>query len=183
LLRAVARGDEAALSSLYDLYSSILLGLLLRILHSRPEAEDVLQDVFVQVWQRAGTFDEGRGRGFTWLVTLARSRAIDRLRALDSRERTVTAAAAEASETTTAGDASLDAFQSEQRDIVRGALAQLPEEQRRTLLLAYDEGLSQSEIATRLKQPLGTVKTRTRAGLQKMRDLLRDKFNGAGPLY
>jgi len=87
LVRAVAGGDERAFASLYDKYSSILFGLLLRILHSRAEAEDVLQEVFLQVWQQAHSFDASRGRAFTWLVTLARSRAIDRLRALDSRER------------------------------------------------------------------------------------------------
>ncbi|HEY9283724.1 MAG TPA: sigma-70 family RNA polymerase sigma factor [Pyrinomonadaceae bacterium] len=181
LLRAVARGDEGALAAIYDRYSSILLGLLLRILHSRAEAEDVLQEVFVQVWRRADSFDESRGRGFTWLVTLARSRAIDRLRALDSRSRAATASAAEASEVVS--DASLDAFRSEQREIVRAALAELTEDQRRTLLLAYEEGLTQSEIAARLNQPLGTVKTRTRAGLMKLRELLRDKFEGAEALF
>ena len=181
LLHAVARGDESALAALYDRYASILLGLLLRILHSRAEAEDVLQEVFVQVWRRADSFDESRGRGFTWLVTLARSRAIDRLRALDSRQRAATASAAEASEVVS--DASLDAFRSEQREIVRAALAQLTEDQRRTLLLAYEEGLTQSEIAARLNQPLGTVKTRTRAGLMKLRELLRDRFEGAEALF
>jgi RNA polymerase sigma-70 factor (ECF subfamily) len=181
LLRAVARGDEAALAPLYDRYASILLGLLLRILRSRPEAEDVLQEVFLQVWRRAKDFDESRGRAFTWLVTLARSRAIDRLRALDSRDRTATAAAAEPSEQI--GDASADALRAEQGEIVRGALAQLSEDQRTTLLLAYEEGLTQTEIAERLRQPLGTVKTRTRAGLMKLRELLRDRFEGAGALF
>ncbi len=181
LLHAIARGDESALASLYDRYNSILFGLLLRILHSRAEAEDVLQQVFVQVWRRADSYDESRGRGFTWLVTLARSRAIDRLRALDSRSRAATAAAAEAPEPT--GDASLDAFRSEQREIVRAALSQLTEDQRRTLLLAYEEGLTQSEIAARLNQPLGTVKTRTRAGLMRLRELLRDKFEGPNALF
>ena len=181
MLRAVARGDESAFARVYDRYSPILFGLLLRILHSRAEAEDVLQEVFVQVWRRADSFDESRGRGFTWLVTLARSRAIDRLRALDSRQRAATASAAEAS--APVGDASLDAFRSEQREIVRAALAELTEDQRRTLLLAYEEGLTQSEIAARLNQPLGTVKTRTRAGLMRLRELLRDKFEGAGALF
>src|SRR5919112_1186784 len=87
LLRAVARRDEGAFAALYDQYSSILFGLLLRILRSRAEAEDVLQEVFLQVWQQAQSFDPSRGRAFTWLVTLARSRAIDRLRSVDSRER------------------------------------------------------------------------------------------------
>jgi RNA polymerase sigma-70 factor (ECF subfamily) len=174
LLHAVAGGDEAALASVYDRYASILLGLLLRILRSRPEAEDVLQEVFLQVWRRAKDFDESRGRAFTWLVTLARSRAIDRLRSLDSRDRAATAAAAEPSEEI--GDASVDAVRAEQSEIVRGALAQLSEEQRTTLLLAYEEGLTQTEIAARLKQPLGTVKTRTRAALAHLAEVLEGEL-------
>lgn len=169
-LRAVARGDESALSSLYDSYSRILFRLILRILNDREEAEDVLQEVFLQVWRRAADYDERRGRPFTWLVTLARSRAIDRLRALGSRQRAVTESAREVSEEVS--DAARDAFKSEQGEIVRRALAELPEEQRRALVLAYFEGLSQSEIAVRLGAPLGTVKTRMRSGLMKLRELL-----------
>ncbi|MGH9944665.1 MAG: sigma-70 family RNA polymerase sigma factor [Pyrinomonadaceae bacterium] len=179
LLRAVARGDESALASIYNRYSSILLGLLLRILHSRPEAEDVLQEVFVQVWRRAADFDEARGRAFTWLVTLARSRAIDRLRAIDSRDRAVNNAAM-LSPSEDVSDASDDALRSERAEIVRRALAGIPEEQRRALMLAYYEGLTQSEIAARLNQPLGTVKTRMRSGMIKLRELLGEKILGDG---
>src|SRR5215813_15380747 len=89
LLHAIAQKDETALASLYDRYRVILFGLLVRILSSREEAEDTLQEVFLQVWRRAADFDERRGKPFTWLVTLARSRAIDRLRQLNSRERFV----------------------------------------------------------------------------------------------
>ncbi|HEX8456026.1 MAG TPA: sigma-70 family RNA polymerase sigma factor [Pyrinomonadaceae bacterium] len=177
LLHAIARGDESALAALYDRYHSILLGLLLRILHSRVEAEDVLQEVFLQIWQRAANFDETRGRPFTWMVTLARSRAIDRLRSLQSRQRADDAALRDAPDDV--GDASDDAYHAEQREIVRAALAEIPEEQRRALLLAYFEGLTQSEIAARLNQPLGTVKTRMRSGLGKLRDLLGERL-GAG---
>ncbi len=171
LLSAVARGDERAFAVIYDRYSSILFGLLLRIVRDRPEAEDVLQDVFLQIWQQAVNFDPARGRAFTWLVTLARSRAIDRLRSRDARERTANAAAQEAVEEV--GDALSDAVRAEQSEVVRGALAAIPEEQRRALMLAYFEGLSQTEIAERTGQPLGTVKTRMRAGLHKLRELLR----------
>lgn len=177
LLHAVARGEEPAFISLYDRYSSILLGLLLRILHSRAESEDVLQDVFLQVWQQARAFDASRGRPFTWLVTLARSRAIDRLRLLDSRHRTATRATEEVPEIVQKGVDDV-AISSELGELVRGALDDLPDEQRRTLVLAYLEGLSQSEIAARLGQPLGTVKTRTRAGLLKLQGILREKFKG-----
>src|SRR6266550_764305 len=94
LLHAVALGDEAALARLYDAYRVILFGLLVRILNSREEAEDILQDVFIQVWRRAKDFDDKRGRPFTWLVTLARSRAIDRLRLLGARQRLAASAGA-----------------------------------------------------------------------------------------
>ena len=161
-----------ALAELYDRYRLILFGLILRILNSRGEAEDVLQELFLQVWQRAGQFDEMRGRPFTWLATLARSRAIDRLRALDSRERTAQEAARETEARETVSDAADDAVRSEQGEVVRRALAELPEEQRRCLVLAYFEGLTQSEIAARLDQPLGTVKTRMRSGLIRLRELL-----------
>jgi RNA polymerase sigma-70 factor, ECF subfamily len=174
LLHAIARRDEQALASLYDRYRVILFGLTVRILNSREEAEDVLQEVLLQVWRRASDFDEQRGRPFTWLVTLARSRAIDRLRLLGARHRLATSAAQEASEEVS--DAALDAFKSEQREIVKRALAELPEEQRRTLILAYFEGLTQSEIATRLDTPLGTIKTRMRSGMIKLRELLGDQM-------
>jgi RNA polymerase sigma-70 factor (ECF subfamily) len=171
LLKAVAARDEAALGQLYDRYRLILFGVLIRILNSREEAEDVLQEVFLQVWRRASDFDANRGKPFTWLVTLARSRGIDRLRALASRERVATmAGAGEASEDVS--DAVTDAIRSEQRGVVNSALSQLPEEQKRPLMLAYFDGLTQSEIATQLGAPLGTVKTRMRSGMMKLRELL-----------
>ncbi|HKR01912.1 MAG TPA: sigma-70 family RNA polymerase sigma factor [Pyrinomonadaceae bacterium] len=173
ILRAVAGGDEQALAALYDRYRLILFGLILRILHSQPEAEDVLQEVFLQVWRRASDFDETRGRPFTWLVTLARSRAIDRLRSTSARDRTAQEAARAVPDSIS--DAADDAVRSEQGAIVRGALDQLPEEQRRTLLLAYFEGLTQSEIAERLGAPLGTIKTRMRSGMIKLRELLGER--------
>ena len=183
LLAAVARRDEGAFAQLYDLYAPILLGLLLRILHSRAEAEDVLQEVFLQVWQQAHSFDPARGRPFTWLVTLARSRAIDRLRAVESRERTARRSAEDspAGEPASAREEAADelTLRAERAGMVRGALAELSEEQRSTLLLAYLGGLSQTEIAEQTGQPLGTVKTRTRSGLKKLHELLRNRY-GAG---
>jgi RNA polymerase sigma-70 factor (ECF subfamily) len=173
ILRGIAGGDESALAALYDRYRLILFSLLLRILHSQPEAEDVLQEVLLQVWRKASDYDESRGRPFTWLVTLARSRAIDRLRALDSRDRTAIEAARAVPDSIS--DAADDAMKSQRAEIVRDALASLPEEQRRTLLLAYFEGLTQSEIAARLDTPLGTVKTRMRAGMIRLRELLGER--------
>ena len=178
LLKAIAARDEAALAQLYDGYRVILFGLLMRILNNREEAEDVLQEVFLQVWRRAADFDETRGRPFTWLVTLARSRGIDRLRTLAARERVAVAGARDESEVVS--DAASDAFRSEQREVVNTALAQLPDEQRQLLLLAYFDGLSQSEIAARVGAPLGTVKTRMRTGMMKLRELLKGKGETLG---
>ena len=170
LLRAVAQGDEESLAAIYDRYRTILFGLLFRILGNRAEAEDVLQEVFVQVWQKARDFDENRGKAFTWLVTLARSRAIDRLRSLGSRSRTIEAATKESADAV--GDAIEDAINNERGDVVRAALKDLPEEQRAALLMAYFDGFSQSEIAERTNTPLGTVKTRMRTGMTKLREVL-----------
>lgn len=178
LLKAVSRGDEQALAQLYDNYRVILFGLLVRILNSREEAEDVLQEVFLQVWRRAKDFDETRGKPFTWLVTLARSRAIDRLRSLGARDRVAQASIREASEEVS--DAAFDTFRSEQRALVTSALSQLPEEQKRPLVLAYFDGLTQSEIAANLGAPLGTVKTRMRAGMMKLREVLAGKNESFG---
>ena len=178
LLKAIAAHDEAALAQLYDRYRAILFGLLMRILNNREEAEDVLQELFLQVWRRAADFDETRGRPFTWLVTMARSRGIDRLRALTSRERVAQEGARD--ETEAVSDAATDAFRSEQRGLVTNALAQLPDEQKRPLMLAYFDGLTQSEIAARLGAPLGTVKTRMRTGLAKLRELLAGKDESFG---
>jgi RNA polymerase sigma-70 factor, ECF subfamily len=178
LLKAIAARNEAALAELYDRYRAILFGLLMRILNNREEAEDVLQEVFLQVWRKATDFDENRGRPFTWLVTLARSRGIDRLRTLASRERVAEAGAKEVSEEVS--DAATDAFKSEQRGLVTKALSQLPDEQKRPLMLAYFDGLTQSEIAARLGAPLGTVKTRMRTGLMNLRELLAGQGESFG---
>jgi RNA polymerase sigma-70 factor (ECF subfamily) len=178
LLRAVARGEEAAFARVYDRYGAILLGLMLRILRSRPEAEDVLQEVFLQVWQQARSFDPARGRAFTWLATLARSRAIDRLRAVDSRERAAQRSAEDGRPVAAeaGGWADEEAIRAERAEAVRAALAELPEEQRQVLVLAYLDGMSQSEIAAAKNQPLGTVKTRTRTGLKRLSEALRSRL-------
>jgi RNA polymerase sigma-70 factor (ECF subfamily) len=178
LLKAIAARDEAALAQLYDRYRTILFGLLMRILNNREEAEDVLQEVFLQVWRKAADFDESRGRPFTWLVTLARSRGIDRLRTLASRERVAEAGAREVSEEIS--DAANDAFKSEQRGLVSNALAKLPDEQKRPIMLAYFDGLTQSEIAMRTGAPLGTVKTRMRTGMIRLRELLAGQGESFG---
>jgi len=179
LIRLTALGNSHAFASLYDRYSPQLFGLLLRILHSHAEAEDVLQEVFLQVWVSAGDFDETRGHPFTWLVILARSRAIDRVRALSARQRVAVESQRDAPRWDFS-DACEDAIRSEQDRIVRQALAALPDKQRRALLLAYFEGLSHAQIAARLGLPLGTVKTQTRSGLAKLVQLLRNPDHVSG---
>ncbi|MBA3714056.1 MAG: sigma-70 family RNA polymerase sigma factor [Pyrinomonadaceae bacterium] len=171
LIRRVALGDDQAFAALYDRYSPKLFGLLLRTLRSHPEAEDVLQEVFLEVWLRAADFDETRGRPFTWLVILARSRAIDRVRVLAARHRAAVESQREAPQWHFS-DACENVIRSEQGRIVSEALAALPDKQRRVLLLAYFEGLSQPQIAARLGLPLGTVKTQMRAGRPKLVQLV-----------
>ena len=162
--------DDPPSARLYQEHARAIFAYIRLRIATREEAEDVLQEVFLQVWRRAADFDERRGRPFTWLVTLTRSRAIDRLRQLNSRERLVSSDAEVLAFSVL--DPAQDAFRSEQRELVAGALAELSEEQRYTLTLAYFEGLTQSEIAARLSSPLGTVKTRMRSGMIRLRELL-----------
>lgn len=171
LLAAVARGDRHAYATLYHRHAATLLGLLIRILGSRSEAEDVLQEMFLQLWKRAGDYDVGRGRAFPWLATLARSRALDRLSVLSTRIRLAAVRPQDAVDSVP--DPADEASLAEDAHRVRRALEQIPEPQRRVLMLAYFTGLSQSEIARSLGAPLGTVKSNARLGLTKLRDLLR----------
>jgi RNA polymerase sigma-70 factor, ECF subfamily len=176
LLPAVARGEIAAFEALFDRYSGTLYALLLRILGSPEDAQEVLQESFVKVWTNAKMFDAGRGSEVAWLISIARSRGIDKLRSRRIRVDRENDAGREISiqssfvEKTTGAD---EAIRSEERIAVRGALAELPEAQRIALELAYFEGLSQTEIAERLGEPLGTVKTRMQLGMKKLRDRLR----------
>jgi RNA polymerase sigma-70 factor, ECF subfamily len=172
LIEGVVRGDRQAFAALYDRHGAILFGIVLRILGSRSEAEEVLEEVFLQIWQGAGSFDASRGHLLPWLMLLARSRALDRLRARSVRDRTTAAVTAERDPRI--GDAADEGALSEISLTVRRALAEISEDQRSVLMLAYFEGLTQSEIAVRLGSPLGTVKTHTRLGLARLRELLSE---------
>ncbi len=146
----------------------------MRMLRMSSDAEDLLQEVFVQVWHQANRYSEERGSPEAWIVNIARSRAIDKLRSIRRMERsfilTDDPAKAESSD-----NVESSAAESETKLTMNSALANLPEAQRKVLELAYFDGLSQSEIADRLKEPLGTVKTRMRSGIQRLRDLLGTK--------
>ncbi|MGH7432023.1 MAG: sigma-70 family RNA polymerase sigma factor [Candidatus Methylomirabilales bacterium] len=174
LLEGVAKRDEAALNAFYDRYHRLVYSLALRVVASTADAEDVVLDVFWQVWQQAGKYDPERGSVITWLITIARSRAIDRLRRL-RRNGTLaqTVAAQHEDPAKPLGDPEEHISAAEQRQRVRAALELLPEPNRRALELAYYEGLSQSEIAAALDEPLGTVKTRIRTGLAHLRGHLQ----------
>ena len=171
-----ARAENAAGFGLaYDRYAPILYGLLLRILRDADDAQEVLQETFLNAWSNAASYDQSRGSELGWLITMARSRGIDRLRSRARRGQREQEAADEISHTrpnvVSAGE-DVAAF-GELRIAVRKALGELPEAQRKALELAYFEGLSQSEIATRLGEPLGTIKTRTQLGMKRLRESLR----------
>ena len=146
----------------------------MRMLRMSSDAEDLLQEVFVQVWHQANRYSEERGSPEAWIVNIARSRGIDKLRSIRRMERsfvlTDDPAKAESSD-----NVESSAAESETKLTMNSALANLPEAQRKVLVLAYFDGLSQSEIADRLKEPLGTVKTRMRSGIQRLRDMLGTK--------
>jgi RNA polymerase sigma-70 factor, ECF subfamily len=176
LLRQIDDRQPAALDALYDRYAPTLLALGRRILGSPPDAEEVLQEVFLHVWNHAGRYDPGRSSVSTWLTLITRSRAIDRLRNRKVVERT--------HETSAQGNpvehASPEGLETvlihERREKVRSELGKLPEEQRQVLEMAFYEGLSQSEIAAKAHLPLGTVKTRTLLAMKKLRSALRDEI-------
>ena len=173
LITRIAAGDRDAFSRFYDLLAPTAFGLIRRVLRDPEAAAEVLQDVFWQVWREAPRYDPKRGSPEAWLVMRAKTRAIDRLRSIRRRDRTFVAPVDESVAQRNDGPAENPAVVAEDRGLVQTALAQLPEPQRRVIELAFFEGLTQSEIATRLGEPLGTVKTRARLGLERLRGALR----------
>ena len=178
LIKRVAEGDQSALAALYDATNRVVFGLVLRILSDRSTAEEVLLDVYTQVWRQAALYDRKRGAPLAWLMTIARSRAIDRFRSgrLDqqSRESLDDLGHLKSNSLSPEENTAL----SERQRLVRAALNALSVEQREVIELAYYSGLSHSEIALRLGQPLGTVKTRTRLGMIKLREALTPMLEG-----
>lgn len=175
LLTRVAHGDRVAFAELYDRFSRPLYSMALRIVPAPADAQDIVHDAFVAVWDKASTFDSSRGTAFSWLVTLVRNRAIDRVRSRRRRNELLSASApAELGYGETAADRPADdhAQQGDDARAVRAAMSQLPTEQQKALELAFFGGFTQEEIARSLGEPLGTVKARIRRGLLKLRDTL-----------
>ena len=185
LVERMARGEDRALGDLYDRYGKTLYALALAIVREPADAEEVVVDAFGQAWRSATSFDPARGSVGAWLATIARSRALDLVRARGRRAKIHERAAqlSDGGVATPIAAAGIDpgrgAEQSEARLLVGRALGALPEPQRVAIELAYFEGLTQSEIAERLAEPLGTIKTRMRAGMEKLRGLLGPLLEGA----
>lgn len=169
IVRRLGAGESEALSELYDRYSGMLLALATRILSSVGDAEEVVQEAFLQAWRQAGRYDPARSSVSTWLVLITRSRAIDRLRSRRVGERTVTAAQSENRVTHTSPEGARDVLISERRKRLDAEMKRLPGEQREVLELAFYRGLTQREISESTGIPLGTVKTRTLLAMKKLR--------------
>ena len=171
LLGRSARGDQVAFASLYDATAARVHGLVLRVLRDPAQAEEVTQEVFLEVWRTASRFDPGRGSALSWLLTMAHRRAVDRVRSAEAASRNETSyhrhnPVVEHDQTAEAAEASLEARR------VREALGALTEVQREALELAYFGGYTHTEVATMLDLPVGTAKTRIRDGLIRMRDAM-----------
>jgi len=174
LLRRVAHRDREAFSQLYDRYAGVLYSTVLRILNNPDEASDVLQESFVQIWDKAGSYDSSLGKPFNWALTLTRNKAIDRLRALKRRYNFVEELNHEMEESSLSFSANPDeVFTQDQATLVRAAVTTLPLEQRQAIEMAFLGGLTQTEIATTLNQPLGTIKARIRRGMLRLRETLK----------
>jgi RNA polymerase sigma-70 factor (ECF subfamily) len=173
LVERLVAGDEEALREIYHRHSPAVFGLAMRVLSNESLAEDVTQDVFVRLWQQPGRFDPERGQLRAYLLAMAHSRAVERVRSEESlrrRHRTV----AEEPHVTTAPDPEHLALEADAGAAIRKALSELPSVQRIPIELAYFEGLSYRQVATRLSEPEGTVKYRIRCGMQKLRAALRE---------
>ena len=173
LMRRIVEADETALGALYDRWVRSLYSLVLHLLKDPDEAEDVVEETFWQAWKKADSYEPSKGAVSTWLLTIGRRKALDRLRAKKrSGTDTVPGDFNFADLPSTAPDPATEVEGAELREQVRTALSELPDEQREVLELGYFSGLSQSEIAEATGQPLGTVKTRMRLAMQKLREPL-----------
>jgi RNA polymerase sigma-70 factor (ECF subfamily) len=173
LLRRIGAKDRDAFAEFYDHNCTLLFSIASKILNDAAEAEDVLQETFVQIWEKAGNFDPRLGHPLGWAVTLVRNRAIDRIRASRRRNLLTEGAGVEFAVAADTSESANEAVSGhEKAKLIHSAMVELPAEQRRAIELAFFSGLTQNEISERLKEPLGTIKARIRRGLLKLRDQL-----------
>lgn len=177
LVQQIAGRDESALGELFDRYSGLLLALSRRIVTDDSDAEEILQEVFLQVWNQAERYDRARSSVSTWLVLITRSRSIDRLRSRQVKDRTLTALKKENTEIHTSPEGMSSVLLDQRRQRLRQELKELPTEQRQVLELAFFKGMTQSEIAGSTGIPLGTVKTRTLLAMKKLRRALQAEIS------
>ena len=177
LLARITKRERAAFEELYTRYSNILYATAMKFLKEDADAQDVVQDVFIQIWDKAKLYDPAKGKPLTWALTMTRNRSIDRIRAIQRRTRLRDDFEKEtvADESTGIREALSGVDASERTQILRDAVARLSPEQRKVIDLAFFGGLTQSEIADRLGEPLGTVKARARRGLMKLKEHLGEK--------
>lgn len=172
-MRRMNGGDNVAFEAFYDRFAAGLFSMIFSIVHDQKEAEDVLQESFLQMWKRCGTYDPSRSSLFTWAVMISRHKAIDRLRSRQRQTRLSEAVASEPQPTLATAEQADDALlRSDDRERLRAALGQLAEPQREALQLAFFSGLTQTQISEKLGAPLGTVKARIRRGLLALRSFL-----------
>ena len=178
LLRRIGAGDLRSFEEFYRRFGGVLFATIIRILNHQEAAEDVLQEVFLQIWEKAPLYDAARGKPLTWVVTLARNRAIDRLRSTQRSLRLHSEAEREAQAFDPAEErSSVDALEAvETGKLVREAVRKLSKDQKEAISLAFFSGLTQTEIAERLGEPLGTVKARIRRGMMRLRELLKSRI-------
>lgn len=181
LISRAAAGDEQAVAALYDRYGAVLYAVAYRVVGQRADAEEVVLEAFTQAWRDAPRFEASRGSVAGWLTMIARSRALDLVRARARRDRLTASAAADRPDRSPAmgswrPDPAASVDHAERRQHVQAALDGLSPPQRQAIELAFYEGLTQTEIAERLHEPLGTIKTRVRLGMQKLREALRPFF-------
>jgi RNA polymerase sigma-70 factor (ECF subfamily) len=178
LIRLIAHSRSEALSALYDRYSRLVFSIAYNSLHDQGLAEEVVQDVFTRVWEKAVTYEANLAKVSTWLITITRNRAIDELRRIKVRPEANQVGWDDLTENIIPHSDVTESMveMSLQQKQVRHALAALPEEQRKALALAYFQGLSHSEIAAELNEPVGTIKTRIRLAMQKLRQILGEEI-------
>ena len=176
LVERIMAGDENALAALYDRYAGMLFAMLVRILRDASAAEEVLQDLFLQLWRGASRFDASRGSMAAWLLVIGRNRALSRLRGKARHEILADSEEFSIEAVPSPGNLENDAARAQLMQRLQGAMAALPSEQREAVELAYFEGMTQTEIAARVGCPLGTVKSRVRAAMQTLKQLFEDEW-------